>query len=103
MHMKGCMHGLAVLYLMMSLYNISHSVIYHASLQMHGEDSTSYARNSALLRVQYMKKDPAQNVIKSLMELTVWKRREEIEGTPEDVLATLDKYPYLGDKEFVSL
>ena len=71
-------------------------------MQMHGEDSTSYSRNTALLNTQYLKKDPAPVVIKSLMELTVWRRRDDIEKSSENVTATLTQYPYLGDKEFVS-
>lgn len=81
------------------LYVIAASILF---MQMHGEDSTSYSRNSALLHTQYLKKDPAQAVIKSLMELTVWQRREDIETSPKDVSSTLLQFPFLGDKEFVS-
>ena len=37
-------------------------------MQMHGEDSTSYSRNTTLFNTQYLKKDPAPDVIKLLME-----------------------------------
>lgn len=72
------------------------------SLQMHGEDSVSYNRNAALLVTQYMKKDPAPEVIKSLMKLTAWKRRTDIEEADEDVSVVLERYPFLGEKQFVS-
>ena len=62
-------------------------------MQMHGEDSTSYSRNTALLNIQYLKKDPAPAVIKLLMELTVWRRRDDIEKSSENVMATLCSTP----------
>ena len=72
------------------------------SLQMHGEDSVSYERNAALLVKQYMKNEPSPGVIKSLMELTAWKRRTDIEEGDEHISVVLDKYPFLGEKQFVS-
>lgn len=51
-----------------------HQLLYYtvfSYMQMYGRDSTSYSKNTTLLHTQYLRKDPAPAIIKSLMELTV--------------------------------
>ena len=55
-----------------------------------------------MLKSLHAKTNTDSSVIKKLMELT-WKRRQhEIRNNPTDVLLLLEKYPYLGESDYVS-
>ena len=69
----------------------------------HGEDKTSYERNETMLKSQYSKKDHNEDVIKKLMEPTWEGRHYYIYSNPMDVLQLLVKYPYLSEKDYISV
>ena len=55
-----------------------------------------------MLKSLHAKTNTDSSVIKKLMELT-WKRRQhEIRNSPTNVLLLLEKYPYLGESDYLN-
>ena len=56
-----------------------------------------------MLKTLHAKPNTDAGVIKKLMELTWERRHHDIITNPADVLVLLERYPYLGEKDYVSL
>ena len=67
-----------------------------------GEDEHSFERHNRVLKSQYSKSHPNQQIVTELMRITFAMRRTDILNCPCDVKTIFEKYPFL-QTEHVSI